>query len=415
MLDINFIRENPKKVKEACEKKNVKIDVDRVLALDKGKRELMTEMEALKAEQNKISRGGKDNNVLITQAKEIKGKIKSMAPELEKIETELKNLLLQLPNIPFEDVPVGKDDSGNIVLRKVGHTPKFLFHKPKDYMELGKVLDLIDTERAAKVSGSRFGYIKNELPLLEFALINLVMDTVKKEGFVPVIPPVMVKDQMARGTGYFEATDEKEAYYFPEDKMYLVGTSEQSLVAMHTDEILNEKDLPLRYVAFSTCFRREAGSYGKDTKGILRVHQFDKLEMVVFSKPEDSGDEHKLLLSVEEKLMKALGLPYQVINICTGDLGRPAARKYDIEAWLPSEKKYRETHSTSNCTDFQARRLNIRYRDKSGKVNFVHTLNGTAFAIGRILIMIMENYQQKDGSIKVPKVLQKYCGFKVIK
>ena len=375
----------------------------------------MTEMEALKAEQNKISRGGKDNNVLITQAKEIKGKIKSMAPELEKIETELKNLLLQLPNIPFEDVPVGKDDSGNIVLRKVGHTPKFLFHKPKDYMELGKVLDLIDTERAAKVSGSRFGYIKNELPLLEFALINLVMDTVKKEGFVPVIPPVMVKDQMARGTGYFEATDEKEAYYFPEDKMYLVGTSEQSLVAMHTDEILNEKDLPLRYVAFSTCFRREAGSYGKDTKGILRVHQFDKLEMVVFSKPEDSGDEHKLLLSVEEKLMKALGLPYQVINICTGDLGRPAARKYDIEAWLPSEKKYRETHSTSNCTDFQARRLNIRYRDKSGKVNFVHTLNGTAFAIGRILIMIMENYQQKDGSIKVPKVLQKYCGFKVIK
>jgi len=415
MLDINFIRENPKKVKEACEKKNVKIDVDRVLALDKGKRELMTEMEALKAEQNKISRGGKDNNVLITQAKEIKEKIKSMAPELEKIELELKNLLLQLPNIPFDDVPAGKDDSENIVLRKVGHTPKFIFQKPKDYMELGKDLDLIDTERASKVSGSRFGYLKNELPLLEFALINLVMDTVKKEGFVPVIPPVMVKDQMARGTGYFEATDEKEAYYFPEDKMYLVGTSEQSLVAMHADEILNEKDLPLRYTAFSTCFRREAGSYGKDTKGILRVHQFDKLEMVIFSKPEDSGDEHKLLLSIEEKLMKALGLPYQVINICTGDLGRPAARKYDIEAWLPSEKKYRETHSTSNCTDFQARRLNIRYRDKSGKVSFVHTLNGTAFAIGRILIMIMENYQQKDGSIKVPKVLQKYCGFKVIK
>ena len=220
---------------------------------------------------------------------------------------------------------------------------------------------------------------------------------------------------MARGTGYFEATDEKEAYYLPEDKMYLAGTSEQSLVAMHADEILNEKDLPLRYVAFSTCFRREAGSYGKDTKGILRVHQFDKLEMVIFSKPEDSKNEHELLLSIEEKLMKALGLPYQVINICTGDLGRPAAAKYDIETWLPSENKYRETHSTSNCTDFQARRLNIRYRDKSGKVNFVHTLNGTAFAIGRILIMIMENYQQKDGSIKVPKALQKYCGFKVIK
>ena len=415
MLDINFIRENPQKVKDACKNKNANVDVDRVLALDKGKRELMTEIEALKAEQNKISRGGTDNKAIFAQAKEIKEKIKAMEPELEKIGTELKGLLLQLPNIPFNDVPVGKDDSQNVVLRKVGHTPKFIFHQPKDYMELGKDLDLIDTERAGKVSGSRFGYLKNELPLLEFALINLVMDTVKSEGFIPVIPPVMLKDEMARGTGYFEATDETEAYFLPQDKMYLAGTSEQALVAMHAGEILDEKDLPLRYVAFSTCFRREAGSYGKDTKGILRVHQFDKLEMVVFSKPEDSKDEHKLLLSIEEKLMKALGLPYQVINICTGDLGRPAAAKYDIEAWLPSEKKYRETHSTSNCTDFQARRLNIRYKDRDNKTKFVHTLNGTAFAIGRILIMIMENYQQKDGSIKVPKVLQKYCGFKVIK
>ena len=411
MLDINFIRENSGKVKEACEKKNVKIDIDLVLALDKKKRELMTEMELLKAEQNKISRGGKDNNVLIVQAKEIKEKIKSMEPELEKTNSELKNLLLQLPNIPFDDVPVGKDDSQNVVLRKVGHTPKWIFHKPKDYMELGKDLDLIDVERAGKVSGSRFGYIKGELALLEFALIKLVMDTVKKENFVPVIPPVLLKDEMARGTGYFEAGDEKEAYYLPEDKMYLVGTSEQSLISMHADEILNEKDLPLRYVGFSTCFRREAGSYGKDTKGILRVHQFDKLEMVIFSNQEDSKKEHELILSIEEKLMKALDLPYQIINICTGDLGRPAAKKYDIEAWLPSENRYRETHSTSNCTDFQARRLNMRYKDKTGKMQFVHTLNGTAFAIGRILIMIMENYQQKDGSVKVPKVLQKYCGF----
>ena len=415
MLDINFIRENSQKVKDACKNKNINIDVDRVLALDKGKRETMTEMEALKAEQNKISRGGKDNLALISQAKEIKAKIKEMEPELDKIDAELKVLLLQLPNIPFDDVPVGKDDSLNVVLRKVGHTPKFLFKAPKDYMELGKDLDLIDVERAGKVAGSRFGYIKGELALLEFALVKLVMDTVKKENFVPVIPPVMLKDEMARGTGYFEATDEKEAYYLAEDKMYLVGTSEQSLVSMHSGEVLNDKDLPIRYVGFSTCFRREAGSYGKDTKGILRVHQFDKLEMVVFSKPEDSKDEHKLLLSIEEKLMKALGLPYQVINICTGDLGRPAAAKYDIETWLPSEKRYRETHSTSNCTDFQARRLNIRYRDKANKINFVHTLNGTAFAIGRILIMITENYQQKDGSIKVPKVLQKYCGFKIIK
>jgi seryl-tRNA synthetase len=415
MLDINFIRENSEIVKKACENKNINIDVDRVLALDKGKRGLMTEMEMLKAEQNKISRGGTDNKAIFVQAKEIKEKIKAMEPELEKISTELKNLLLQLPNIPFSDVPVGKDDSQNVVIQKVGHAPIFIFQKPKDYMELGNDLDLIDVERAGKVAGSRFGYIKNELALLEFALVKLVMDTVTKEGFVPVIPPVMLKDQMARGTGYFEAVDEKEAYFLPEDKMYLVGTSEQSLISMHSDEIFSEKDLPMRYVAFSTCFRREAGSYGKDTKGILRVHQFDKLEMVIFSKPEESKHEHEVLLSIEEKLMKALKLPYQVINICTGDLGRPAAAKYDIETWLPSEKKYRETHSTSNCTDFQARRLNIRYRDKANKINFVHTLNGTAFAIGRILIMIMENYQQKDGSIKIPKVLQKYCGFKIIK
>ena len=420
MLDINFIRENAQKVKEACKNKNVDINIDEVLELDRKKRGIMTEMELLRAEQNKISRGGKDNTAIFAQAKEIKEKIKEMEPELEKVDAELKIFLLQLPNIPFDVVPVGKDDSQNVVLRKVGKNPTSLFAKlrgakPLDYMELGTALDLIDVERAGKVAGSRFGYIKRQLPVLEFALVKLVMDVAQKEGFIPVIPPVMLKDQMARGTGYFEATDEKEAYYLAEDKMYLVGTSEQSIVSMHSDEILNEKDLPIRYVGFSTCFRREAGSYGKDTKGILRVHQFDKLEMVIFSKPEDSKNEHQLLLKVEEKLMKALGLPYQVINICTGDLGRPAAAKYDIEAWLPSEKRYRETHSTSNCTDFQARRLNIRYKDKAGKVAFVHTLNGTAFAIGRILIMIMENYQQKDGSIKVPKTLRKYCGFKVIK
>lgn len=415
MLDINFIRENAEKVKLACKNKNVQISVDLVLDLDKEKRALMTEMETLKAEQNKISRGGAGNQAIIAQAKEIKDKLKEMTPSLEKIEEELRLLLLQLPNIPFDDVPVGKDDSQNVVLRKVGITPKWVFAKPKDYMELGTLHDLIDTERAGKVAGSRFGYLKNELPLLEFALINLVMDIVRKEKFIPVLPPVMLKNEMARGTGYFEATDEKEAYYLPDDDMYLAGTSEQSLVSMHAGEVLDESKLPLRYVGFSTCFRREAGSYGKDTKGILRVHQFDKLEMVIFSKQEDSKSEHELILKIEEKLMKLLGLPYQVINICTGDLGRPAAKKYDIETWLPSEGKYRETHSSSNCTDFQARRLNMRYRDKDNKMQFVHTLNGTAFAIGRILIMIMENYQQKDGSIKVPKVLQKYCGFKVIK
>ncbi len=415
MLDINFIRENSEVVKKACKDKNVKISVDLILDLDKEKRQLMTEIENLKAEQNKISRGGKDNNVLITQAKEIKERIKELQPKLESIEKELKGLLLELPNIPFDDVPVGEDDSKNVIMRQVGRKPIWIFSKPKDYMELGENLDLIDTQRAGKVAGSRFGYIKGPLALLEFALINLVMDVVKKHNFVPIIPPVLLKDEMARGTGYFEASDEKEAYFLPEDKLYLAGTAEQPLIAMYSEEILNEKDLPLRYVGFSTCFRREAGSYGKDTKGILRVHQFDKLEMVIFSTQEQAKKEHELILQVEEKLMNALKLPYQVIDICTGDLGRPAAKKYDIETWLPSENNYRETHSCSNCTDFQARRLNIKYRDENNKLKFVHTLNGTAFAIGRILIMIMENYQQKDGSIKVPKVLQKYCGVKVIK
>ncbi len=413
MLDINFIRNNPEKIKEACEKKQVKVDVDKIIELDKNMRGFLTNIETMRAEQNKISKAGASEEN-IEKAKILKHKIKVNEERFEQFKNELWPLLMMLPNIPFDDVPVGKDDSQNVIVRQIGKKPKFNF-SVKDYMQIGESLDLIDTERAGKVAGSRFGYLKGALPVLQFAIINLALDIVRKEGFIPVIPPDMLKNKMARGTGYFEATDEKEAYYLPQDDMYLVGTSEQSLIAMHADEILDEKKLPLRYVGFSTCFRREAGSYGKDTKGILRVHQFDKLEMVIFSKPEDSKKEHQLLLKIEEKLMKTLGLPYQVINICTGDLGRPAAAKYDIETWLPSEQKYRETHSTSNCTDFQARRLNIRYKDKENKMQFVHTLNGTAFAIGRILIMLLENYQQKDGSVKVPKVLQKYAGFKIIK
>jgi seryl-tRNA synthetase len=408
MLDINFIRQNSEKVKEACEKKNVNCDVDVVLSLDMKKREIQTAIEGLRARQNMF---GKND---IEEAKKIKTIIKDLEPQFHETEQKLKNLLLVLPNIPFDDVPVGKSDAENVVARKVGKIPEFKFQS-KDYMKIGEDLGIIDVERASKVSGSRFGYIKGGAALLEFALIKMGIDTLTKEGFVPVLPPVMLKSETARGTGYFEATDEKEAYFIPEDQLYLTGTSEQSLVSMHMGEVFEEKDLPKRYVGFSTCFRREAGSYGKDTKGILRVHQFDKLEMVIFCKPEDSKKEHQLLLKMEEKLMSGLKLPYQVINICTGDLGRPAASKYDIETWIPSENRYRETHSTSNCTDFQARRLNMRYKDKSGKLNFIHTLNGTAFAMGRTIIAILENYQQKDGSVKVPNALQKYIGLKVIK
>jgi len=420
MLDIKFIRENPEKVKEGCKKKQVKVDISRLLDIDKKRRESLQALEDMRAKKNKASKeiaaakNDKDKRKIILGMKELDKNSDRLNSDLSALEDEFRDLMSQIPNIPFDDVPVGKDDKENVVLREVGEKPRFDF-KSKDYLEIAKNLDLIDTERAAKTSGTRFGFIKKEAALLEFALINFTFENLVKEGFDPILPPVMLKEEMARGTGYFEAADKEEAYFLPDDNLYLVGTSEQSLLAMHSDEILEGKELSKRYVGFSTCFRREAGAYGKDTKGILRVHQFDKIEMVIFSNPEDSEKEHEFLLKQEEKMMQALKIPYRVVKICTGDLGRPAAAKYDIEAWIPSENIYRETHSTSNCTDFQARRLNIRYRDKTGKLNFTHTLNGTAFAIGRTLIAIIENYQQKDGSIKVPEVLQKYIGFKEIK
>ena len=406
MLDIKFIRQNPDKVKEGCKKKGVKVDIDKLLELDKKKREYLQKIESLKSKQNKL---GKDK---IREAQEIKTQIKKIEPELAKIKKEFDRLMLQIPNLPFEGVPEGKDEGGNVVLREEGKKPKFSF-KPKDYLEIAEKLDLIDVKRATKVAGTRFGFLKNEAALLEFALVNFAFDTLVKEDFIPVIPPVMLKPEMAVGMGYLEQTGDNEAYFVEKDKLYLAGTSEQPIGIMHADETFDEKELPKRYVAFSTCFRREAGSYGKDTKGIFRVHQFDKVEMFSFSHPTKCSQEHQFLLKMEEKLMKALEIPYRVVHICTGDLGVPASCKYDIEAWLPSENNYRETHSTSNCTVFQARRLNIRYRGKKG-LEFVHTLNGTAFAIGRMLIAIIENYQQKDGSVAVPKALQKYTGFKKI-
>ncbi|MBU4350703.1 serine--tRNA ligase, partial [Patescibacteria group bacterium] len=295
---------------------------------------------------------------------------------------------------------------------KWGKLPEFDF-EPKSHFELGESLDIIDTKRAGKVSGSRFGYLKNGMAKLELAMINFAVDFLSEQGFIPVIPPVMISLDSMKGMGYLEHGGEENMYILDKDNLVLVGTSEQSIGPMHKDETFEEKDLPKRYIGISTCFRREAGSYGKDTKGILRVHQFNKVEMFSFTKPEDSDKEHEYLLSLEEKLMQALELPYQVVKMCSGDLGMPAARKYDIEVWLPSENRYRETHSTSTCTDFQARRLNIRFKRKDGKSEFVHMLNGTAFS-ERPILAILENYQQKDGSVLIPKVLQKYTGFEKI-
>lgn len=418
MLDVEFIRREPEKVKAGVASKNVDPQlVDQFLTLDKKWRVLTKSRDELRAKLNKLSKEKK-----IEEARTVKEEIKAVEHELSEIEKNRMSTLKMLPNLPLPEVPVGKDERDNKVLREVGKKPSWNF-PARDYLAISEALDLIDTERAAKVSGSRFGYLKNEAALLEFALVQLALNFLTDEKntrgrpFIPVVPPVLIKPEAMEGMGYVERGRE-EIYYLEKDNLYLVGTSEQSIGPMHMDEILDVKNLPLRYVAFSTCFRREAGSYGKDTKGILRVHQFDKVEMFSIVEPEASAEEHEFLLEMEEGLMKKLGLPYRVLQICTGDLGDPAAAKYDIEVWLPGQRggqgEYRETHSTSNTTDYQARRLNVRYR-AAGELRYPHMLNGTAFAVGRMVIAILENYQTEKGVVKVPKVLQKYLGMKEIK
>ncbi|MEK9130211.1 MAG: serine--tRNA ligase [Patescibacteria group bacterium] len=414
MLDIKFIRENSDLIKTACENKRVDVDIDGLLKLDAKRKIFLQEIDKLRktrneiAEQIKMDFSKKDE--LIEKGKNIKEEILKIEKESEEIEKEFNKLMYLIPNIPLSDVKIGRGEEDNEILRHEGIISQFDF-KPQSYVELAEKLDLIDTKRAAKISGSRFGYLKNEAALLEFALLQFVSQNLIKENFIPIIPPVMIKRQPMAAMGYL-IRGEEEIYYLPKDELYLVGTSEQSIGPMHCDEIFEEKNLPKRYLGFSSCFRREAGSYGKDTKGILRVHQFDKLEMFSFCRPEDSEKEHQFLLSMEEKLIQLLEIPYRVIKMCTGDLGDSAAKKFDLEAWLPGQNEFREITSTSNCTDFQARRLNIRYRNKNNQSNFVHTLNGTAFAIGRIIIAILENYQQADGSIKIPNALRPYMNNK---
>ena len=408
MLDIKYIREHPEEVKEGCKKKGFDCDVGQILKLDEKKRGLLLKIETLRADQGKL---GKED---IAGAKKIKEEVKEFEPQLEEIDKNLHSLLILLPNLPQDAVPVG-DESVNVVLHQHGKAPKFDF-EPKDHLSLGESLEVLDVERAAKTSGSRFSYLKGDLALLEFALVDLAMKTAIKEGFLPIIPPVLIKEEMMQAMGYIDTPEDlEERYYFEKEKLFLVGTAEQSVGPMHAGEIFDEKELPKRYIAFSTCFREEAGSYGKDTKGILRVHQFDKVEMFSFVHPEKSKEEHQFLVSLQESLWQALKIPYQVVQLATGDMSRPSSSTIDIEAWMPGQGKYREVSSASNVTDFQARRLNTRYRKKEGKPEYVHMLNATGFAIGRTLIAIMENYQQKDGSIKIPKVLQGYIGKKEIK
>lgn len=418
MLSIDYIRENKEKVLAAAKNKGYKqIDIDKLLTINDQRSKLDQEIQKLRQELNALSTKGIDEK---TKEKNKKTRIliQQKEKELNTINVEYKGLLNEVPNIPADDVPIGPDESKNKVIKTWGK-PKKIDFKPKDHLELGEFLDIIDVKTAAKVSGSRFGYLKNEAAILEFALVQLALSTLTKEGFSPIIPPVLINKAITEGLGYWNGGGNEDYYlvHEPENKdnyFYLVGTAEHSLVPIHKNEVLFKKNLPKRYVGFSTAFRREAGSYGKDVKGIFRVHQFDKVEMVSFVTKEEDAKEHMLMLELEEKLFQLLEIPYQVVQMCTGDLGFPIAKKYDIEAWFPSQNKFREVTSVSTTTDFQARRLNIKYQD-GDKKQFVHILNGTAFAIGRTIIAILENFQQKDGSVQIPKILHKYTSFKDIK
>jgi len=413
MIDLKDLLKNPEKYKKnLIERNNPNVSViDEVIFLKEKINSLISNQNDLRNFINKVSKSKPDEKTIL-DIRNKKEQLKKIEEEINSLEKELSEKVELIPNLKSEEIPLGKDESENVVIKKWGQIPSFDFDV-KDHVELGKIYDLIDIERASKVAGSRFYYLKNEAVLLEIALINFVYELLVKEGFTPIIPPVFIKEEFYKGMGRLNSLQKEERYYLPADDLYLVGSAEHTIGPYYADEILNEKDLPKRFIGFSTCFRREAGSYGKDIKGILRTHQFDKLEMFVFCLKEESENEHQLLLSIEEKIVQSLNLPYQVVFVCSGDLGFTDFKQYDIEVWIPSQGKYRETHSCSNTTDFQSRGIKARVRRKNGKIEFVHMLNATALAIGRTIVAILENYQRKD-FIEVPEVLKKYLPFEKI-
>jgi len=413
VLDLKLIRDNPEMVRESLARRGqgVADAVDRLLELDASRRSLVTEVDSLRAEQKRrgkeVAKAAPERRAeVLAGLKDLSGQIDRAEERLRQVEAELNDLLARVPNLTDPSVPPGGEDDA-VELRRVGTVPDLGF-PPRDHLELGELLGAIDVARAAKVSGARFGYLTGPGAMLEFALVRFAIDRLASAGFVPVVPPVLVRREAMFGTGFLP-TDEQQLFRIPDDDLYLVGTSEVPLVSYHADEILDPGSLPRRYVGFSTCFRREAGSYGKDTRGIFRVHQFDKVEMVSFVLPEASGEEHELLLAREEELLGALEIPYRVVNIAAGDLGGPAAKKYDCEAWIPSQGTWRELTSTSNCTDYQARRIGCRVREAGGN-RPLHTLNGTAIAVGRTIVALLENHQLQDGSVRVPTALREYLG-----
>jgi seryl-tRNA synthetase len=412
VLDLKAIREDPERFRTALARRSPEYagDVDRVAALDRDFRELTTSVEELRAEQNRGSKAvgsatGEERERLIASVREASDKLKELEPRLEAVREEVAALLGRLPNLPDDSVPQGESDEDNEVLRHSGDPPSFDF-SPRDHVDLGEALGILDLERAAKVSGARFTYLLGGAVLTQFALVRYCLDRLGEKGFVPVVPPVLVREEAMYGTGFLP-TDEAQIYVTRDDDLYLVGTSEVALAGLHQGELLDADTLPRRYVGYSTCFRREAGTHGKDTRGIFRVHQFDKVEMFSFTHAEASGDEHEFLLACQEEIVAGLELPYRVVNVCTGELGASASKKYDLEVWLPGESRYRELTSCSNTTDYQARRLECRGRYPDGN-RPVHTLNGTACAVGRTLIALLENGQRPDGSVELPEALHPY-------
>jgi seryl-tRNA synthetase len=410
MLDLRAIREDPERFRAGLARRGVGERVDEVLRLDEERRSLTARVDELRAEQNRASKAigaasPEERPALIEAAKTVSTELAELEPRLDRVSTQLDAILAELPNLPDESVPEGLSDDDNVEIKKVGAPPSFGF-PVRDHVELGELLGVIDLERGVRTSGSRFAYLLGPIVMVQWALVRYVLDTLTAKGFTPVIPPVLVREEALYGTGFLPSGAE-QIYATRDDDLFLVGTSEVPLAALHMEEILDAERLPLRYAGYSTCFRREAGTYGKDMKGIFRVHQFDKVEMFSFTRPEESVVEHDFLVSIEEEIVSALGLPYRLMNVCTGELGAPAAKKIDLEVWLPGQEKYRELTSCSNCTDYQARRLAARFRGADG-TEPVHTLNGTATAVGRTLIAILENFQRADGSVEIPAVLHPY-------
>ena len=412
MIDIKILRDNADLVRESQRARGANIElVDHAIAADQKRRSAIVEFERVRAEQNSLSKSigsakGDEKSTLLAKAKDLAVAVKEADALRSEAEAEAEKILGELANIADTRAPIGGEEDF-VVLEEVG-TPTTFSFEPRDHVELGKILGAIDTERGAKVSGSRFYYLTGNGALLEFALINLAISKAVAAGFIPVVPPVLVKPHAMEGTGFLGQAAEN-VFHLEEDDFYLVGTSEVPLAAYHMDEILDSANFPLRYAGFSSCFRREAGTYGKDTRGIIRVHQFDKVEMFSFCAPEDAAAEHERLLGWEKDFLNSLEIPYRVIDVATGDLGSSAVRKFDCEAWIPTQQAYREVTSTSNCTEFQSRRLNIRYKDENG-TRPVATLNGTLCAIPRIIVAILENHQQADGSINIPKALVPFLG-----